>query len=437
MLKKYILILLLTILSLPAQSLFDDALQEDQSSSAILNYELNGFVRAGIYAGRVPEKSGYQTKDQYGEAALKLRLRKSQSGDAYSELRFRNRFNSESPASSFVIREAYVNAYLGVFDLRIGQQVVQWGKADGYNPTNVITPLDLLVFSPDENDRRSSNFLFRSYYNWSAIRFEAIWIPVYKTSILPFNMVELPDGMLYSETDFPSNDIKYSSFAFRLHYEGAGFDGSLSYFKGFMPMPGLSARSENSILEIYPAAYAMQMIGADVSTAVGAYGIRAEFAYKKADETDNAWKSIPKMQFEYIVGLDREFRDFGLIIQYIGKRVSDFENIEKVGSASPDFVKYKIALWNRMLTGQLEEWTHAISFRPALKLYHEILSLELLGQINFSTEEIFIKPVISYSIADDLTLLAGAQIFKGPQETLYGMLDENRSAAFIEFKASF
>jgi len=149
MLKKLIPILLLTTFSLPAQSLFDDVLQEDLSSSAALNYELNGYVRGGIYVGPVPGKSGYESKDRYGEAALKLRLRKGQWGDAYSELRFRNTNNSESSASSFTIREAYVSAYLGAFDLRIGQQVVQWGKADGYNPTNVITPLDLLAFSPD------------------------------------------------------------------------------------------------------------------------------------------------------------------------------------------------------------------------------------------------------------------------------------------------
>ncbi|MCK4813819.1 MAG: hypothetical protein KAT14_07770, partial [Candidatus Marinimicrobia bacterium] len=68
MLNKLILILLLTTFSLPAQSLFDDALQEDSSSSTALNYELNGYVRGDIYVGPVPEKSGYETKDRYGEA---------------------------------------------------------------------------------------------------------------------------------------------------------------------------------------------------------------------------------------------------------------------------------------------------------------------------------------------------------------------------------
>ena len=53
--------------------------------------------------------------------ALKLRLRKGQWGDAYSELRFRNANKSESLTSFLTMREAYVKVYLGAFDLRIGQ----------------------------------------------------------------------------------------------------------------------------------------------------------------------------------------------------------------------------------------------------------------------------------------------------------------------------
>ncbi len=437
MVKIFILILIIITLSLPAQSLFDDALQEDPSFSAAFNYELNGYVRGGIYVGPVPEESGYESKDRYGEAALKLRLRKGQWGDAYSELRFRSKNNSKNSISSFALREAYVNAYLRAFDLRIGQQIVQWGKADGYNPTNVITPLDLLVFSPDEDDRRISNFLIRSYYNWSVLHLEAIWVPIYGSSVLPFSKVELPEGVQLSEPDYPDEAIEHSAIALKLHYEGASLDGTLSYFNGFLPMPGLSARTENSKLNIFPTAYRIQMIGADFSTTVGAYGLRSEFAYREPYEEENTWQSIPKRQIEYILGLDREFGNFSLIIQYIGKYVFDYKDLTKAHQTSPEFAKYKIALWNRLLSGQLKEWTHAISFRPAWKLYHETLSLELLGQINLSTEETFLKPKLSYDITDDLTLSAGAQIYHGPDDTLFGLLDECNSAGFIELRISF
>lgn len=387
--------------------------------------------------GPVPEESGYESKDRYGEAALKLRLRKGQWGDAYSELHFRNTNNSENSTSSFTMREAYVNAYLGAFDLRIGQQVVQWGKADGYNPTNVITPLDLLVFSPDGEDRRISNFLIRSYYNWSFLRLEAIWVPIYCSSVLPFSKVELPKGVQLSEPDYPDEATVNSAIALKLHYEGASLDATLSYFTGFLPMPGLSARTENSILNIFPTAYRMQMIGTDFSTTVGVYGLRGEFTYREPYEEENTWQSIPNRQVECILGLDREFGNFSLIIQYIGKYIFDYKNLTEAHQTSPKFAKYKIVLWNQMLSGQLKEWTHAISFRSAWKLYHETLSLELLGQINLSTEETFLKPKLSYNITDDLILSAGAQIYHGPDDTLFGLLDKTNSAAFVELKASF
>jgi len=437
MLKKSILILILTNFSLPAQSIFDNAVKSDIYSSTALNYELNGYVRGGIYGGAVPEKSGYETKERYGEAALRLRLRKGQWGYAYSELRLRDASSTENSISSFILREAYVNAYLGAFDLHIGQQVVHWGKADGYNPTNVITPLDLLVFSPEEDDRRLSNFLIHSYYNWSELRLEVIWIPIYEPSLLPFAKVDLPEGIQLGEPEYPDEKIKHSSLALKLHYEGASIDGTFSYFNGFMPMPALEQSAENNVFMIYPRAYRAYMIGADFSTTSGAYGLRGEFAYKNPIEKGNIRHFIPKRQVEYILGLDREFGNLSLIVQYIGKYVFDHKDLLPIDQINPDFIKYKIALWNRMLCGQLKKWSNAISFRPALKCFHETLNLELLGQINFSTEEIFLKLKISYDLADDLTIVTGAQIFYGPKDTLLGSLDESNSAIFIELNASF
>ncbi len=420
-----------------AQGLFEDSIKEEDYSQISANYELNGYVRGGIYLGTGLNKSEYETKERYEEAALKIRLRKGSWGDAYSELRFHNSNDSNTSESCFALRETYVNAYWTDFDLRIGQQVVQWGKADGYNPTNVITPLNLLVFSPNEDDRRTSNFLIRSFFNWSALRLETIWVPVYKASVLPFARLELPDGLQFRKPNYPDTKIKHSAIALKLHLEGNSGDASFSYFDGFLPMPGFSATASNNSLLIIPAAYRIQMTGADFSTTAGAYGIRGELAYKAPYENEETWQSIPQKQIDYILGLDHAFGNLSLIIQYIGKYVFDYKELVRVDQSSADFFNYKIALWNRMLSGQLKEQTHAISFRPAWNFYHETLSLEILGQINLSTEEILLKPKLTYSLADDLSLVFGAQIYNGPDDTLFGMLKESNNAGFIELKASF
>jgi hypothetical protein len=437
MLKKPILIIILMLSNLSAQSIFEDALSEETAGTIALNFELNGYIRGGIYAGPVPENSKYETKDGYGEVTLKLRLCKGRWGDAYSELRFRNIVNSERSAPAIAMREAYVNAYLEAFDLRIGQQVVQWGKADGYNPSNVVTPIDFQIFSPDEDDRRLSNFLIRFYYNWSIIRLEGIWIPIYKPSVLPFAKAKLPANSHLGAGAYPNVGVENAALALKLHYQAASWDGTLSYFNGYLPMPGLEADIEDNHINIYPIAYRLQMIAADFSTTLGRYGLRGEYAYRKPLESQDIWQSVPNGQVEYILGLDRAFGNFNIIIQYIGKYVFDFSELIPVDQNNPDFIKYQIALRNRMLTGQLKQWSHSISFRPACQCFYETVGIELLGLINFNTEEILLKPKISYDVTDDLQFTAGIQIYHGPTDTLFGVLEEERNAGFLELKASF
>ncbi|MBE3584388.1 MAG: hypothetical protein IMX01_09790 [Limnochordaceae bacterium] len=41
--------------------------------------------------------------------------------------------------------EAYLDAYFPAVDLRVGRQIINWGTADGINPTNIINPRSLSV----------------------------------------------------------------------------------------------------------------------------------------------------------------------------------------------------------------------------------------------------------------------------------------------------
>jgi hypothetical protein len=434
MFKQPFLYMLSYVLCLPIQEL---SAQDTIFSPVASQYELNGYIRTGIYAGPVSGQSGYETKDFYGETSLKLSLPKAHWGDAFSEIRLWNRDNHESSALSFTLRETFINVYPGDFDLRMGQQVVQWGKADSHNPTNIITPMDLQVFSPNEDDRRLSNFLIRSYYYCPALRLEAIWIPVYKSSVLPFSGIELPDELQLSKPDYPDININHSTFAIKMNIDGTSADASVSYFNGFAPMPGICVRLVNNRLTIVQTAYRLQMIGADFSTIVGTLGLRGEFAFKEPLKEENTWQSIPQNQIEYILGLDKEYGDFSFILQYIGKHVFDYKELVRVDQNSENFNTYKIILWNRILSGQLKEWSHAVSFRPVFKCFHQTLHIELLGYINFSTNELFLLPKLRYSIADDLNITVGVQLYDGNDDTLFGLLDESNSAGFIELLTSF
>ena len=424
---------------LSSQSLFEQATNKDEEKS----YELNGYLRGTLFVGKVPDKNSAEIKSGYGEASLKLRLRKQGFGDAFAEVRFRSGHEFQKTVSEIILREAYVNAYVGPFDFRIGHQVVVWGRADGWNPTDNITPRNMLIRSADEDDRRLANFLIRSYYNLHPVRFEAIWVPVYSPSYIPTELVPFPLGIFLGEPNYPDTKLKNSAFALRLNMELPSMDGSISYFNGFNPMPGIMAEVPevmvpNVALNVYHKSYRMHIVGADFSTVVaGSWGLRGEVAYRRPHQDYKKFIHIPNPDLQYVLGLDKELmKNFNLIVQYIGRYVFDFEELEM--PINPlDFPSYEIALKNRLINFQQYEVSHSLSCRAAWELMNELMSIEVLGFMNFTSNETLLRPKMTYDIADALTFTLGAEFYSGPDDTLFGLVDSTLSAAFVELKASF
>ncbi|UCC39805.1 MAG: hypothetical protein JSV96_18855 [Candidatus Aminicenantes bacterium] len=427
--------------SLSAQSLFDKA--EAGSKDKDISYELNGYLRSTLFIGKVPYKSEGEIKSGYGEASLKLRVRKGMFGDAFAEMRFRRGYEFNESISELNLREAYVNAYVGPFDFRIGHQIVAWGRADGFNPTDNITPKNMLSRSQDEDDRREGNFLIRSYYNLNPVRFEAIWIPFFRSSVVPTNLLPFPSGITLIDSDYPGANLKNSTFALRLNLEQPSFDGSLSYFNGHNPFPGITANLPSSILDvisldIFLKSYRMHVFGADFSTTVaGSFGLRGEVGYRRPHGDYESNISIPNPDLQYVVGIDKEFPgNFNVILQYIGRYVFDFTGLEEPDSPF-EFPLYELELKNRMITSQQYKLGHSVSCRAEKKLLHETLKIEVLGMLNLTSEEFLLRPKLTYDIADGITFILGGELYSGPDDTLFGAIDSHLSAFFTELKVSF
>ncbi len=422
-----------------SQSLFEQAAGEEGEKP----YELNGYLRGALFVGKVSDSDDAEIKSGYGEAALKLRLRKQGFGDAFAEVRFRSGHEFQKTVAEIELREAYVNAYAGPFDFRIGHQIVVWGRADGWNPTDNITPRNMLIRSADEDDRRLANFLIRSYYNLHPVRLEAIWIPVYKPSYIPTDLVSFPPGIVLGEPDYPDMRLKNSAFALRLNLELPSVDGSVSYFNGHNPLPGISVAGlelavPNVPMTVFHKSYRMHILGADFSTVVGgSWGLRGEVAYRRPHKDSEMFLHIPYPDLQYVLGVDKEVaRNLTVILQYIGRTVFDFQELEKPQNPM-DFPLYEIALKNRMISFQQYESSHSLSCRAAWKSMNELLTIEAFGLANFTSNEILFRPKLAYQIADALAFTLGAELYSGPDETLFGLVDSTLSSVFVELKASF
>jgi hypothetical protein len=57
--------------------------------------------------------------------------------------------------------------------------------------------------------------------------------------------------------------------------------------------------------------------------------------------------------------------------------------------------------------------------------------------LNFTTKEWLLYPKVSYAISDAMSSAVGAEIYQGPEDTLLGLMEQERSAAYAELRFSF
>lgn len=124
-------------------------------------------------------------------------------------------------------------------DVRIGKQIVTWGKADMFNPTSNLNPLDLedtLLFG----DRVSNNMIRIDYNFWKDLIFSLVWVPIFKPHQLPSSAAIAVKGV--DRIPVVSDDIRR-----RLHVErdgGALLAGPTRVVEAIPELP--ETRIENS-----------------------------------------------------------------------------------------------------------------------------------------------------------------------------------------------
>ena len=431
-----------------------------EGSAAAPAVSFNGYTRGDVYIGKEAGESNGEIKAAYGELALQVRTPKETYGDAFAEARLRYGLEGNRKQLFVDLREAYVNAHAGPLDLRLGQQVIVWGRADAFNPTNNITPSDLRVRSPVEDDRRVGNIGARAFLNFSPFRLEGVYMPLYAPSELP--TVQLPSYIAFGEPSLPTPEFRNGLGGARLHLELPSVETSVSYVYGHALLPGF--RFENYTIgpgaqvTVVREAYDHHVLGFDFSTAIGdALAVRGEAAYRRPLHYERRpYAARPDLQ--YVLGADRTFGSVSVIAQYMGRYVFDWkrETGSTGGPLGPEdlptidpnraddldaeirnIILAEVRQTNQMIFSQLEELQHLATVRLEWLTLHDTLSLSALGMMNFSTEEWLFAPKVAYRMTDNLMASLGGEILGGPTGTLFGLIDEQLSAGYVELRVSY
>ncbi len=463
----------------------DEAEDEDEETPSELgagfSYEIGGHIRGDVWAGKMPDLARPEIKAGFGELALKLTVHKGDWGDAVGEVRVWSGYEDGRLDTKLKLREAYVNAYIGPLSIRFGQQIIVWGRAIGLNPTNNLTPIDLTVRSPEQDDRRLGNLALLMTFNMSVIRLEGAWVPLYQPTRIPSNVA--PDWLVFDEPTYPDADLGNGTAAARFHLLFPSVEMSASYLHGYGLFPGLSL-SDFNISQRGPrhvtlsrTAWEQHVAGFDFAASVKNYfAVRGEIAYRYPVDYKNKIYA-PNPDLYYVIGLDRKFRDVHLAVQYVGRYVFDWSEIpgepdeglmdelpiagvDVAGdtmytndptedcypdNCNPDLralviqndITPTLALRNRLIHFQSEPVQHGVAARVMWTTLRDRLTLTAFGLLNVSTLEWLLYPQLSYKITDAMTVSVGGEIYQGPDNSLFAMVEDGLTAGYTELKISF
>jgi hypothetical protein len=429
-------------------------LSAQQGSEAALS--ISGYTRATGYFGITSEEEATM-KSLYSETSLKIKAKAGVRGQAYTDFRFRTGTEYGSEFSTLQIREAYLDLYLGKVDLRIGKQISPWGRADGLNPTDNLTPSDYFVRSPDYDDLRLGNFRIRGLYNpVSWLRLEADVVPWYTPSVYRFDQVEMPAFVTIRSPLHPGFHWDKTSIAGKLDLLFSGAEGSVSWFRGYDPLPVLKPGAlpappfTDFRLELLQIPFRQQTFGADFATVILQTGIRGEIAYKIPEQGDSIDPFLPKSEIQYVVSIDKEVGPVRIIAAYLGKKVLDFVPADPPQEFDPAMISNpevwpmlggmlagQIGYYNRILYDQTHEISHSVLVRPSVSLLHETLELEISTLYNFTTGEYLLYPKATYHVTDGLVVIGGYQYYEGDDYTRFSWIKNAFNGPFFEFRLTF
>ena len=428
-----------------------------------------------MFAGKVNDVNAAELKSGYGELDLTLRTRKETYGDGFADARLRYGLQGDGTQGTVVeVREAYVNAYLGPVDLRLGQQIIVWGRADALNPTNNLTPVDFRIRSPLEDDIRLGNAGARAFVRFAPFRLEGVWMPIYLPTELP--AVALPQYVSYGPPAFPSVDISRTAPRGRgLHLELPAVDMSISVCPRLRAAPGplvtqqngmdaitLTADTNNNPSPTMPPsilisrhAYEQQVVGRRLLDDAGRLrhaarggGLpaalrlvgprRSPYRLSRPAVRPRRRSQLRSAQHHRPVHGPLRVR----LAEADGSRVLDTSTLPMRQMSDLNFVTddrqlRSLAKDNQILFSQTAQVQHLGTLRFEWLGLHETLSISSLCLLNFTTHEWLVTPRIGYRLSDAMTAYLGAQVFHGPADTLFGIIEAELSSGYVELRYTF
>ncbi len=327
----------------------------------------------------------------------------------------------------FELREFYVDAPTDFAHFRIGKQQIVWGQSDGLKVLDVVNPQDFREFILDDfEDSRIPLWTFAAEVPVDDFMAEFLWIPDQTYNDLPeadalyaltaqrFVPEAIPGfTVVQQEPDRPDSVIADSDAGLRVLGMVDSWDVSLNYLYHYDDNPVLRRQVNGSVVTITPEYERTHLLGGTFSNSFGDFVVRGEVGYSfdryfltddladddGVDESDN---------LSTVIGLDWSGLDDTLISAQV-------------------FGDYLTNDINGLVRDQFEATTSLLVRRSFLD---EDLVAEVIWLQSINSGDGLVRPKVTYQVDDNIKVWAGADIFFGTSDGVFGQFDDNDRILF-------
>src|SRR5712691_651195 len=391
--------------------------------------QLSGSVRAGYWSSsRDLDQDANLTN---GATRIKATSEPLDNYRLYAEgyVSRQDLFSSRTNNTKNVLREGYLDTTRGTIDLKLGKQIIAWGRADRFNPTDNLTPRDFTLLAVEDDDQRIGTPSIKADYRLGTLSITPVWLLDFQGNTVPIG--QLAPGVSLLRVPVEG---KYRQGAFKIDQTGKAIDWSVSYYAGFDLNPDVSpALLSPTAVAVALSNHRIKVIGFDAATTVGRLGLRAETAYTKTEDSDGRDPFIKNSNLYTVLGAERLFREtLAVNLQYLSRVVMNFHRVDEI----PDASLRALASTEATISNQTHRYNHGIALRVSERWLYQTLETEAAYVYTFGQHDHVLRLKVRYAISDRWEAALGSDLFRGSPDTFYGRLRDN-STYFAQLKVSF
>jgi len=206
--------------------------------------------------------------------------------------------------------------------LKVGRQIIVWGRADRLNPSDVLSSRDYTLLVANDDEQRRGTAMLQARLGLGAFTLDGYWLPEFRSNRFPLD--RNPTGVVVI-ADEQVRDT--AQFALKLDRSGGSIDWSLAWFHGTdrtrdfvrVPLPpGSPAGTFTGVQQRFPK---VDVVAADAAGAWGRIGWRAEIAYSQYQGPDTPFRK--KDNLWLVAGFDTDVAGWNVNLQYSLRRIFD------------------------------------------------------------------------------------------------------------------